>query len=42
MEPKYTLKVDAGSYASNSLVHLLWIVLSHRLHHFMKGEGFRD
>ena len=24
------------------LIHLLWIVFSHRLHHFLKGEGFRD
>ena len=42
MESKYTLIVSSGSYASDSLIHLLWIVFSHRLHHFVKGEGFRD
>tara|TARA_B100000929_G_scaffold214119_1_gene171079 strand:- start:55 stop:303 length:249 start_codon:yes stop_codon:yes gene_type:complete len=33
---------DAGSYATDSLIHLWWIILCHRLHHFFKGEGFRD
>ena len=33
---------DAGSYATDSLIHLLWIMLCHRLHHFVNGEGFRD
>ena len=31
-----------GSYATDSLIHLWWISLCHRLHHFFKGEGFRD
>ena len=31
-----------GSYATDNIIHLWWIILSHRLHHFFKGEGFRD
>ena len=31
-----------GSYAADNIIHLWWIILSHRLHHFFKGEGFRD
>ncbi len=31
-----------GSYASDNIIHLWWIILCHRLHHFFKGEGFRD
>ena len=33
---------DAGSYATDSLIHLWWIILCHRFHHFVNGEGFRD
>ena len=32
----------AGSYATDSLIHLWWIILCHRFHHFVNGEGFRD
>jgi len=32
----------AGSYATDSLIHMLWIILCHRIHHFVNGEGFRD
>jgi hypothetical protein len=43
MKTKYTLLVDdAGSYAENSLIKLIWIVLRHRLLHLCKGEGWRD
>ena len=39
----YKLMVrGVGSYASDNLIHLWWIILCHRLHHFFKGEGFRD
>ena len=39
----YKLMVrGVGSYASDNMIHLWWIILSHRLHHFFKGEGFRD
>ena len=31
-----------GSYATDSLIHMLWIILCHRFHHFVNGEGFRD
>jgi len=31
-----------GSYATNSLTHMLWIILCHRFEHFVNGEGFRD
>ena len=31
-----------GSYATDSLIHMLWIIFCHRLHHFVNGEGFRD
>ena len=33
---------DAGSYATDSLIHMWWIIFCHRLHHFVNGEGFRD
>ena len=39
----YKLMVrGVGSYAADNLIHLWWIILCHRLHHFFKGEGFRD
>ena len=31
-----------GSYATDSLIHMLWIILCHRFEHFVNGEGFRD
>ena len=31
-----------GSYATDSLIHMLWIIFCHRLEHFVNGEGFRD
>ena len=43
--PKCTYKLmirGVGSYASDNIIHLWWIILCHRLHHFFKGEGFRD
>jgi len=42
METKYKLLVEAGSYAEDSLIKLIWIVLKHRAEHFLKGEGWRD
>jgi len=40
---KYKLMVrGVGSYASDNIIHLGWIILCHRLHHFVNGEGFRD
>ena len=31
-----------GSYAADSLIHILWIIFCHRFHHLLNGEGFRD
>jgi len=42
MKTKYTLLVKEGSYAEDSLIRLIWIVLKHRCHHFLKGEGWHD
>ena len=42
METKYKLLVKEGSYAENSLIKLIWIVLKHRAAHFLKGDGWRD
>jgi hypothetical protein len=40
---KYSLKVrNVGSYNTDSLTHMVWVILRHRIHHFLKGEGFRD
>lgn len=38
----YTLQVPAGTYTESSIARLLWLVLTHRLEHYLKGEGFRD
>ena len=42
MKTKYKLLVKEGSYAEDSLIKLIWIVLKHRRHHFLKGEGWHD
>lgn len=43
METRYKLLVrDVGNYAEDSLIKLLWVVFTHRFHHLLKGEGFRD
>ena len=42
METKYKLLVKEGSYAEDSLINLIWIVLKHRATHFLKGEGWHD
>ena len=43
MKTKYTLLVkNTGSYSANSLGELWWIVLKHRCHHLLKGDGWRD
>jgi hypothetical protein len=38
----YELKVPAGSYTTNSLFSLLWIVFTHRLWHWWRGDGWVD
>jgi len=42
MKPKYVLLVNDGSYAEDSLIRLIFVVLQHRFHHLCKGEGWRD
>ena len=42
VEPKYVLLVDNGTYAEDSLLKLMWTVLTHRFHHWNNGEGWRD
>jgi len=43
MKTKYKLIVkDAGNYAEDSLIKLLWTVIKHRCHHLCNGEGWRD
>ena len=42
VNPKYVLLVDNGTYAEDSLVKLIWTVFSHRCHHLINGEGWRD
>jgi len=42
METKYKLLVKEGSYAEDSLIKLIWIVLKHRATHFLKGAGWHD
>ena len=42
METKYKLLVKEGSYAEDSRIKLIWIVLKHRAIHFLKGEGWHD
>ena len=40
---KYKLMVrGVGSYATDNMIHLWWVILCHRFHHFVNGEGFRD
>ncbi len=39
---KYELKVSAGSYYANSLVGLVHEVITHRLQHWRRGDGWRD
>jgi len=39
---KYILKCEAGTYAEDSISSLVWTIFTHRLGHFLKGEGFRD
>ena len=42
METKYKLLVKEGSYAEDSLIKLIWVVLKHRATHLLKGEGWHD
>jgi len=39
---KYTLLVSAGTYTSNSLVGLVWEVVTHRFSHLIKHGRWMD
>ena len=39
---KYHLNVSAGTYYANTLIGLMYEVLTHRCKHWIKGEGWRD
>ena len=39
---KYTLLVEDGEYTADSLITLIFTVLTHRFQHLCKGEGWRD
>ena len=39
---KYELKVDAGSYQSDTLYGLIKAVISHRWWHWKRGDGWVD
>ena len=38
----YKLKTKAGSYKSNSLLKLFYIVISHRFYHLIKDGKWMD
>ena len=43
METQFKLVVkDSGTYTADSFTELIWIVLTHRVQHVLKGEGWRD
>ena len=42
VKKKYKLIVPAGDYTEDSLLKLMWTVFTHRLHHFIRGEGWSD
>ena len=39
---KWIHKCPSGVYTADTLLGLVWIIFTHRLHHFLKGEGFKD
>jgi hypothetical protein len=40
--PEWKYHCDAGEYTASSLPKLLYVIVSHRFSHLIKGEGFRD
>ena len=42
MKYRYELKVEAGSYKKNTLIGLVWRVLTHRLGHLIKDRKWMD
>lgn len=41
-DSKYRLQVDAGFYDADSLRGLLFLIMAHRLEHWLKGDGWVD
>ena len=39
---KWIHKCPSGVYTADTLLGLVWTIFTHRLHHFLKGEGFKD
>ena len=39
---KWIHKCPSGEYTADTLLGLIWTIFTHRLHHFLKGEGFKD
>ena len=39
---KWIHQCPAGTYTTDTLLGLVWTIFTHRLHHFLKGEGFKD
>ena len=42
MKTKYKLIVENGCYSEDNLLKLFYVVIKHRLEHFIKGEGWQD
>ena len=38
----YELKVPAGTYSANNIFSLVWEMITHRLGHWRKGQGWKD
>lgn len=38
----YALITPNGTYEAGTLHELLWLVLSHRFSHLLRGEGWKD
>ena len=42
MEVYYENKIQNGCYSEDNLLVLFYVVIKHRLEHFIKGEGWQD
>ena len=39
---RWIYRCKSGEYRESNVVALLFSIISHRLSHFFKGEGYRD
>ena len=39
---RWIYRCKSGEYRENNVVALLFTIISHRLSHLFKGEGYRD